>query len=89
MDCIHAAARGFDTGAVTIAMVEGSALGGGFEAALAHHFLLAQNNARMGFPEIAFNLFREWGLLAGGAARGDEAGGGVDLRRGEPYRRMV
>ncbi|HEI8868607.1 crotonase/enoyl-CoA hydratase family protein [Serratia sp. AKBS12] len=57
IDCVHAAARGFDTGAVSIAMVEGSALGGGFEAALAHHFLLAQNNARMGFPEIAFNLF--------------------------------
>lgn len=57
IDCVHAAARGFDTGAVSIAMVEGSALGGGFEAALAHHFVLAQNNARMGFPEIAFNLF--------------------------------
>ncbi|MCU5775685.1 crotonase/enoyl-CoA hydratase family protein [Erwiniaceae bacterium BAC15a-03b] len=57
VDCIHAAAKGFDTGAVTIAMIEGSALGGGFEAALAHHFILAQNNARMGFPEIAFNLF--------------------------------
>jgi DSF synthase len=38
-------------------MVEGTALGGGFEAALAHHFLLAQSDARMGFPEIAFNLF--------------------------------
>ncbi|WP_337263592.1 MULTISPECIES: crotonase/enoyl-CoA hydratase family protein [unclassified Serratia (in: enterobacteria)] len=57
IDCVHAAARGFDVGAVSIAMVEGSALGGGFEAALAHHFVLAQNNARMGFPEIAFNLF--------------------------------
>ncbi|WP_447882844.1 crotonase/enoyl-CoA hydratase family protein [Serratia fonticola] len=57
IDCVHAAARGFDTGAISIAMVEGSALGGGFEAALAHHFVLAQNNARMGFPEIAFNLF--------------------------------
>lgn len=57
VDCIHAAARGFDTGAVSLAMIEGSALGGGFEAALAHHFILAQNNARMGFPEIAFNLF--------------------------------
>lgn len=57
VDCIHAAARGFDTGAVSIAMVEGSALGGGFEAALAHHFILAQDTARMGFPEIAFNLF--------------------------------
>ncbi|STD20804.1 enoyl-CoA hydratase [Enterobacter asburiae] len=38
-------------------MVEGSALGGGFEAALAHHFVLAQRDARLGFPEIAFNLF--------------------------------
>ena len=36
VDCIHSAARGFDTGAVTLAMIEGSALGGGFEAALAH-----------------------------------------------------
>lgn len=57
VDCIHAAARGFDCGAVSIAMIEGSALGGGFEAALAHHFILAQNTARMGFPEIAFNMF--------------------------------
>ena len=57
VDCVHAASRGFDTGAVSIAMVEGTALGGGFEAALAHHFLLAQNDARLGFPEIAFNLF--------------------------------
>lgn len=57
VDCVHAASRGFDTGAITLAMVEGSALGGGFEAALAHHFLLAQRDARLGFPEIAFNLF--------------------------------
>jgi len=26
-------------------------------AVLAHHFILAQRDARMGFPEIAFNLF--------------------------------
>ncbi|WP_314522314.1 crotonase/enoyl-CoA hydratase family protein [uncultured Lelliottia sp.] len=57
IDCVHAASRGFDTGAITLAMVEGSALGGGFEAALAHHFVLAQRDARLGFPEIAFNLF--------------------------------
>ncbi|MBL5920416.1 crotonase/enoyl-CoA hydratase family protein [Lelliottia amnigena] len=57
VDCVHAASRGFDTGAITLAMVEGRALGGGFEAALAHHFVLAQRDARLGFPEIAFNLF--------------------------------
>jgi len=49
--------NGFGTDAVTIAMVEGSALGGGFEAALAHHYVLAQRGAKLGFPEIAFNLF--------------------------------
>jgi DSF synthase len=27
VDCVHAASRGFDTGAITLAMVEGSALG--------------------------------------------------------------
>lgn len=57
VDCVHAASRRFDTGAISLAMVEGSALGGGFEAALAHHFVLAQRDARLGFPEIAFNLF--------------------------------
>lgn len=57
IDCVHAASRGFDTGAISLAMIEGTALGGGFEAALAHHFVLAQTNARMGFPEMAFNLF--------------------------------
>ncbi|NMP25795.1 crotonase/enoyl-CoA hydratase family protein [Rahnella sp. SAP-1] len=57
IDCVHAAARGFDVGAISISMIEGTALGGGFEAALAHHYVLAQNTARMGFPEIAFNLF--------------------------------
>ncbi|WP_206956160.1 crotonase/enoyl-CoA hydratase family protein [Trinickia acidisoli] len=49
--------NGFGTGAISIAMVEGSALGGGFEAALAHHYVLAQRGAKLGFPEIAFNLF--------------------------------
>lgn len=57
VDCVHAAARGFDVGAISLSMIEGTALGGGFEAALAHHYVLAQNTARMGFPEIAFNLF--------------------------------
>ncbi|WMY73534.1 crotonase/enoyl-CoA hydratase family protein [Buttiauxella selenatireducens] len=57
VDCVHAAASGFDTGAVSIALVEGTALGGGFEAALSHHFILAQRDAKLGFPEISFNLF--------------------------------
>ena len=48
---------GFGIGVVSLAMVEGTALGGGFEGALAHDFLLAQPDARLGFPEVAFNLY--------------------------------
>lgn len=57
VDCVYSAYTGFGVDAISIAMVEGTALGGGFEAALAHNFLLAQNNVKMGFPEVAFNLF--------------------------------
>jgi len=49
--------NGLGTEAISIAMIEGSALGGGFEAALAHHYVIAQKGAKLGFPEIAFNLF--------------------------------
>lgn len=57
VDAVFAVYSGFDTGAVSIAMLEGTALGGGFEAALAHDYVLAGKEVKLGFPEIAFNLF--------------------------------
>lgn len=41
----------------TISLVEGTALGGGFESAMASSVLIATDDAEMGFPEIRFNLF--------------------------------
>ncbi len=41
----------------TMSLVEGSALGGGFECAYASNILIATEGAEMGFPEIRFNLF--------------------------------
>ncbi len=41
----------------TIALVQGTALGGGFELALSCSTLIAQESAKMGFPESRFNLF--------------------------------
>jgi DSF synthase len=64
IDAVYEAATGFGTGAISIAMVEGTALGGGFEAALAHQYVLAQKDAKMGFPEIAFNLFPGMGAYS-------------------------
>jgi DSF synthase len=42
---------------VTIALIEGDALGGGFEAMLSFNVVVAERNARFGLPEIAFGLF--------------------------------
>ncbi len=41
----------------TIALVQGRALGGGFEAALSADFLIAEEHSTFGFPEIMFGLF--------------------------------
>lgn len=41
----------------TISLVEGDALGGGFESALSSNILIAEKQVEMGFPEIRFNLF--------------------------------
>ena len=41
---------------VTVALIEGEALGGGFEAALSSDVIIAEESARCGLPEILFNL---------------------------------
>lgn len=48
----------------TISLVEGAALGGGFECALSSNILVATENAEMGFPEIRFNLFPGMGAYS-------------------------
>lgn len=64
IEAVYDACTGFGTGAISIAMIEGTALGGGLEAALAHHFVLGQRDVEMGFPEIAFNLFPGMGAYS-------------------------
>lgn len=41
----------------TISLVQGEALGGGFETALASSVIIAERRSQMGLPEILFNLF--------------------------------
>jgi DSF synthase len=41
----------------TISLVKGRALGGGFEAALASDYIIAEEQSEFGFPEILFGLF--------------------------------
>ena len=56
--------RNFDLPITTISLVQGAALGGGFEGALASSVLIAEESARMGFPEILFNLFPGMGAYS-------------------------
>jgi DSF synthase len=44
-------------GLVTVALVQGDALGGGLESALATQVVVAERGSQMGFPEVLFNLF--------------------------------
>ncbi len=47
----------------SICLVQGDALGGGFECALSGNVLIAERGCKMGFPEILFNLFPGMGAL--------------------------
>ena len=64
IDDLHPWNRNFDLPVTTISLVQGDALGGGFEAALASSVLVAEESARMGFPEILFNMFPGMGAYS-------------------------
>ncbi len=49
---------------ITIALVRGDALGGGFEAALTCDILVAEKGTKFGLPEILFNLFPGMGAYS-------------------------
>jgi DSF synthase len=55
---------GSDLPMTTFSLVQGDALGGGFEAALSATVVVAEESARMGFPEILFNLFPGMGAYS-------------------------
>lgn len=65
--CVHMQyenSTGFGAPIITMALVQGDALGGGFEHALAFDILVAEKSARMGLPEILFNLFPGMGAYS-------------------------
>lgn len=50
--------------ALTIGLVQGQALGGGFEALLSFDFIVAERGATFGLPEVTFGLFPGMGAHA-------------------------
>ena len=64
IDNLYPWSRNCDLPLTTIALVQGDALGGGFECALSASVLVAEESSRMGFPEILFNLFPGMGAYS-------------------------
>jgi DSF synthase len=57
LDIIYDWATGSNSDMTTIALVQGRALGGGFETVLGADVVIAEEQSQFGFPEIMFGLF--------------------------------
>ena len=55
---------GYGQRLITIALIQGDALGGGFELALTCDLIVAERQAKFGFPEVLFNLFPGMGAYS-------------------------
>ena len=64
VDSVHLLHTRLHPNAHTIALVEGDALGGGLELALACQTIVAESGVQMGFPEVLFGLFPGMGAYS-------------------------
>jgi DSF synthase len=64
IDNIFRRYSGFGAGVTTIALVQGKALGGGFECALACDYIFAERSSTFALPEVLFNLFPGMGAMS-------------------------
>lgn len=62
--CTHSFSNSFGVPLTSIALVQGRAQGGGFEAALSANVLIAERGTQLGFPEVLFNLFPGMGAYS-------------------------
>ncbi len=64
VDILYESATSYGIPFTTISLVQGEALGGGFEAALSSNVLIAERGATFGFPETVFGLFPGMGAFS-------------------------
>ncbi len=57
IDLLHHNINNLDLPITMVSLVQGQALGAGFEAALSCDVIIAERSSRLGFPEILFNMF--------------------------------
>ncbi len=64
VEIVHSGVVGYGLPVTTISLVQGDAMGGGFEAALCNNVVVAERSARFGLPEVMFNLFPGMGAYS-------------------------
>jgi DSF synthase len=64
IDNMYMRLRNYDSPLVTISLVQGDALGGGFECAMSSDVIVAEESAQLGLPEVLFNLFPGMGAYS-------------------------
>jgi DSF synthase len=64
LDMVYRWATSITRRSTTIALVQGRALGGGFETALSADYIIAEQQAEFGLPEILFGLFPCTGAMS-------------------------
>ncbi|MCS6778489.1 MAG: crotonase/enoyl-CoA hydratase family protein [Geminicoccaceae bacterium] len=64
IDILHDNLICMDLPILTVALVTGDAIGGGFEAMLTDDLVIAERGAKFGLPEILFNLFPGMGAYS-------------------------
>lgn len=64
IDILYDNMNHFGSDLTTISLIQGDALGGGFEASLSSNIIIAEKGAKMGLPEVLFNLFPGMGAYS-------------------------
>ena len=64
VEILHRNMHSLDLPILTIGMVQGQALGGGFEALLSFDYIIAERGSSFGLPEVKFGLFPGMGAHA-------------------------
>ena len=64
IDILYQNMNHYNLDLTTISLIQGDALGGGFEAALSSNVIIAEKGSKLGLPEVLFNLFPGMGAYS-------------------------
>ena len=63
-EVVHENYNALDLPIMTVALVQGDAIGGGFESMITNDLVIAERQAKFGLPEVLFNMFPGMGAYS-------------------------